>query len=403
MTTPSDKRQPSATAAAALWGNRNFVLFMGLRLLNILGVHMLTVAVGWHIYQQTHNPLDLGLVGLSQFAPALAIFLIAGVAADRFDRRALLVICNAAHTAVAVALLVLALQGVDVVWPTFALLVAHGVARAFFLPASQAILPNLVEPHLFPNAVAYASLAMKLGTLVGPALGGFLIALADDTVYLVNAGVFLAAAAAASLISRPLTIRSIVRPGLSTILGGLGYIRKKKLVLGAITIDLVAVLFGGVVGLMPVFASDILHVGPEGLGVMRAMPAYQRAAILERAAKLMSERVEDLARTISSEEGKILAESRVEAKRAAEVIALSAEEAKRLTGEMIPLDSVENGVGKFGFTLRVPCGIVAAITPFNFPLNLVTHKVGPAIAGGNAVIVKPASDTPLSASPPASR
>lgn len=134
-----------------------------------------------------------------------------------------------------------------------------------------------------------------------------------------------------------------------------------------------------------------------GAQVMRAMPAFQRAGILERTAALIFERVEDLARTISSEEGKILAESRVEAKRAAEVIALSAVEARRLTGEMIPLDAAEHGVGKFGFTLRVPCGIVAAITPFNFPLNLVTHKVGPAIAGGNAVIVKPATDTPLSA------
>ena len=134
-----------------------------------------------------------------------------------------------------------------------------------------------------------------------------------------------------------------------------------------------------------------------GAQVMRRMTAFQRAGILERAAALMFERVEDLARTISSEEGKILAESRMEAKRGAEVIAMSAEEARRLTGEMIPLDAAEHGAGKFGFTLRIPCGIVAAITPFNFPLNLVTHKVGPAIAGGNAVILKPATDTPLSA------
>ncbi len=135
----------------------------------------------------------------------------------------------------------------------------------------------------------------------------------------------------------------------------------------------------------------------QGTAAMRKLSAFERGAILDRAATLMFDRVEDLARTISSEEGKVLAESRVEAKRAAEVIRLSAEEARRLTGEMIPLDGAENGQGKLGFTLRVPCGIVAAITPFNFPLNLVTHKVGPALAGGNAVIVKPASDTPLSA------
>lgn len=135
----------------------------------------------------------------------------------------------------------------------------------------------------------------------------------------------------------------------------------------------------------------------EGARQMRAMSAFARSQILDRAAAILFDRVEEFARTISEEEGKILAESRVEARRAAEVIQVSAEEARRLSGEMVPLDGTEAGQGKVGFTLRVPCGIVAAITPFNFPLNLVTHKVGPAIAGGNAVIVKPASDTPLSA------
>lgn len=135
----------------------------------------------------------------------------------------------------------------------------------------------------------------------------------------------------------------------------------------------------------------------SGAQSMRRMTAYERSQILRRAADLMFARVEELARTISSEEGKILAESRVEAKRAAEVIALSAEEARRIAGEMVPLDGADNGANTLGFTLRVPCGIVAAITPFNFPLNLVAHKAGPAIAAGNALLIKPASDTPLSA------
>ncbi len=135
----------------------------------------------------------------------------------------------------------------------------------------------------------------------------------------------------------------------------------------------------------------------EGAQAMRALSAYQRGGILDRVAQLMHDRVEEFARTISEEEGKVLAESRAEAQRAAEVMAISAEEARRLTGEMVPLDGTQNGQGKIGFTLRVPCGVVAAITPFNFPLNLVTHKVGPAIAGGNSVLIKPASDTPLSA------
>ncbi|MBI3466511.1 MAG: aldehyde dehydrogenase family protein [Planctomycetes bacterium] len=135
----------------------------------------------------------------------------------------------------------------------------------------------------------------------------------------------------------------------------------------------------------------------EGAEIMRKLPAYDRAKILRKTADLMTQRVEELARTISMEEGKILAESRFETVRAAEIIQLSAEEAKRLTGEVLPLDAAPGGAGRLGFTLRVPCGVVAAISPFNFPLHLVCHKVGPALAAGNAVVIKPASDTPLSA------
>lgn len=135
----------------------------------------------------------------------------------------------------------------------------------------------------------------------------------------------------------------------------------------------------------------------RGAEIMRNLPAYDRFQILRRAADLMVERQADLGRTISLEEGKILSEGVFEASRSAITIETSAEEAKRLTGEVLPLDGAPGAVGKLGFTLRVPCGVVAAITPFNFPLNLVCHKVGPALAAGNAIIVKPASDTPLSA------
>lgn len=135
----------------------------------------------------------------------------------------------------------------------------------------------------------------------------------------------------------------------------------------------------------------------DGARVMRAMPAYDRSRILRKAALLMQEREAELGRIVSSEEGKILAEGVLEANRARETIDISADEARRLSSDVIPLDAAPGARGKFGFTLRIPCGIVAAITPFNFPLNLVAHKVGPAIAAGNAVIIKPASDTPLSA------
>lgn len=135
----------------------------------------------------------------------------------------------------------------------------------------------------------------------------------------------------------------------------------------------------------------------EGARLMRDMPGYERYKILRRAADLMVERQEELGRTISAEEGKILGEGVFEASRSAITIETSAEEAKRLTGEVLPLDGAPGGEGKLGFTLRVPCGVVVAITPFNFPLNLVCHKVGPALAAGNSIIIKPASDTPLSA------
>lgn len=167
------------------------------------------------------------------------------------------------------------------------------------------------------------------------------------------------------------------------------------------TIDVVSPFSGKPIDTVPeADAADVdaaLATLQSGAATMRQLPAFRRADILHKAAALMRARAEDLARTISTEEGKPLSEGRLEARRAADVITTSAEEAVRIAGETIPLDGAEHGVGKLGFTLRVPCGIVAAITPFNFPLNLVAHKVGPAIAAGNAVIVKPATDTPLSA------
>ena len=135
----------------------------------------------------------------------------------------------------------------------------------------------------------------------------------------------------------------------------------------------------------------------RGAAVMAAIPGYDRFTILRKAADLMRQRADDLARTLSSEEGKTLREALFEVDRSAQTIELSAEEAKRLGGEYLPLDGGKGTLGKMGFTMRVPCGVVAAITPFNFPLNLVCHKVGPALAGGNAVVLKPASDTPLTA------
>ena len=158
---------------------------------------------------------------------------------------------------------------------------------------------------------------------------------------------------------------------------------------------------GSVIDTVPkASAEDIdkaIEAAERGALAMATLTGYERYEILNRAAALMKERVEDLGRTITREEGKVLSEGIFEATRSCETIAVAAEEAKRISGEVLPMDGASNGAGKFGFTLRVPCGVVVAITPFNFPLNLVCHKVGPALAAGNSVIVKPASDTPLSA------
>ncbi len=140
-----------------------------------------------------------------------------------------------------------------------------------------------------------------------------------------------------------------------------------------------------------------LATAVRGAAAMRRLTGYQRAQILRKAGDLLTQRTEDFARTITLEEGKILAESRIEVARAAEILHLSADEAKRLSGEVVPLDGAPGVSTQFGFTIRVPCGVVVGISPFNFPLHLVTHKVGPALAAGNSVILKPATDTPLSA------
>lgn len=167
------------------------------------------------------------------------------------------------------------------------------------------------------------------------------------------------------------------------------------------TIEVINPFDGTVVDTVPRgSASDVdaaLATLVEGARLMRAMPAADRCRILQAAVRMLKHRAEDIANTITREEGKTLAESTLEVSRAAETLEVSAEEAKRITGEVLPLDAAPGGAGKFGFTLRVPCGIVAAICPFNFPLNLVTHKVGPALAAGNAVLIKPAGNTPLTA------
>ena len=260
------------TSATPLLRNINFWLFVVNRSSNVIGIHSLTVAVGWYVYKLTGDPLDLGLIGLAQFAPALVLFLFAGMAADRFDRRRIMVACNIVHGLAVASLIALFWFGLGTIWPILGILALHGAARSFYHTASQAVLPNLMPRGQFPKAVAYSSSANKAAQLAGPAFGGFLIVGIGDGVYVFTLIMFLIAGISAALISGNLKVPAKEPVNLKAIMGGFTYIWNNKIVLGAISIDLIAVLFGGLMGLLPIFASDILHVGPSGLGVMRAMP-----------------------------------------------------------------------------------------------------------------------------------
>jgi MFS family permease len=259
--------------ARRLLAHRDFILFIASRAGNVFGIQMLTVAVGWDIYRITGSVLYLGLVGLVQFFPVLLLFLAAGMAADRLDRRLIIAACNVLHAAATALIGAYLLLDSGNVWPVLGLLALHGCARAFHQPASQSILPNIVPRELFSNAVAMSSSVNKFGQLAGPATGGILLALVSQWTYLAAAILFGLAAVAAALIQVRLAVRGTEPFGFKTILGGFDYIWRKKIILGAISIDLAAVLFGGVAGLLPVYAIDILKVGPEALGLMRAMPA----------------------------------------------------------------------------------------------------------------------------------
>lgn len=256
-----------------LFNNRNLLLFLLSRGATVTAFQILSVALGWHVYRQTSEVLYLGLIGLFMFLPVLCLFLLAGFTADRLDRRLIIGTCNCVDCLTVTALGSYFLIDGNGIWPVFALLLATGSAQAFIHPAMQATLPNVVPKEVFANAVAANSSVTKLAQLGGPALGGLLIAVLDEKVYFVAAILFFVAAIAVFMVRADLRVTGKEPFGITMILGGFRHIWQSKPVLGAISIDLIAVLFGGVMGLLPVFAVDILHVGPEALGLLRAMPA----------------------------------------------------------------------------------------------------------------------------------
>ncbi|POF34527.1 MFS transporter [Roseibium marinum] len=232
-----------------------------------------TVAVGWQVYEMTRSAFNLGLVGLSQFLPALGLVLVTGAVADRLPRKRILITCLLVEAVCAAGLMVMTLPGFESILPIFGLLMIFGAARAFYNPARQAIVPNLVPENQLPNAIAVNTTANQFATICGPVAGGLLYGVQPGAAYGATLGLLLAAAVLVFSIPNPEQQRARGHTTWATISAGFSYILSEKVVLGAISLDLFAVLLGGAVALLPIYAHDILHVGPSGLGFLRSAQA----------------------------------------------------------------------------------------------------------------------------------
>ncbi len=240
---------------------------------------MMMVALGWQMYDLTGRALDLGWVGLAQFAPALALALPAGHLIDRHPRHVIVALCQATQALVALTLAAGTYGGWigrDVI---LALSVVLGAVRAFQMPAQQALTPQLVPPELLARAVAFNAAGIQGAIIAGPALGGFVYALGAGAVYAVSAALTLMGSALLATLHVPPRVMSTEPATLSSLLAGFRFVWQRKSVLGAVSLDLFAVLLGGATALLPIFARDILQTGPVGLGLLRAAPAVGALAM----------------------------------------------------------------------------------------------------------------------------
>jgi len=252
----------------------SFRYFMMARFLITASSEMQSVAIGWQVYNLTHRPRDLGLVGLSQFLPGILLFLVAGHTADRLPRQRILQVCYAAFSVVSLLLLMLTMHGLHSVWSIYGVLLLNGTIRAFNMPTGQAFLPQLVKETDFPNAVAWGSSILQAALTIGPMAGGLIYSAAGNPLPVYGAAVA-AYLIGLVLISR-IRVQAPQRPrgaaSAGVLLEGLRFIWREKIILGAISLDLFAVLLGGAVALLPIYAKDILHAGTTGLGILRAAP-----------------------------------------------------------------------------------------------------------------------------------
>ncbi len=265
---------PVADAADryAAFRHRPYALYFLSRFFETFAMEVISVSVGWQVYDITREPFDLGLIGLTQFMPALLLTLVTGTIADQFGRRAIMIVCEFVSLGCAIALVLFTFAGLSSVLPIFAVLVVLGVSRAFFGPASQSLAPNLVPEQDLPNAIAWNSTSWQTASIVGPVAGGLLYGVSAMTPYVVSLVLFAGAVLAVAMVPKPAQKTKRQVQSWQTLSAGFRYISREKIVLGAISLDMFAVLLGGAVALMPVFARDVLHLGPWGLGMLRAGP-----------------------------------------------------------------------------------------------------------------------------------
>jgi len=270
----------------AAFEHRDFRLAMLAKALSVTGGQMQTVAVGWHVYEVTRRPLDLGLVGLAQFIPAAALSLVAGHVADRFEKRSIIMGFHFGMVLASLALFLIARSGTPSILPIYGVAIMLGVLRTFAGPANQSLLPHLVPTEHLPSAVGWSSSIWQIAAISGPALGGGIYALggtdhshAASFVYAASGALSFAALLGIAALHTRVGRLERASMSWSTVLAGVRFVFREKLVLGSISLDLFAVLFGGAVALLPVYARDILHVGPTGLGLLRSAPAAGAAVV----------------------------------------------------------------------------------------------------------------------------
>jgi MFS family permease len=262
---------PAAPDAIPLWRQPPFALFLSSRVLSSLALQMQVVAVGWQVYALTDSAFALGLVGLVQFVPMLLLTPLTGLAADRLDRRAVTAACRAANAVAAIALAAGSLGGWLDAAGIFALVAVFGATRAFEMPASQALLASVVEPRDLARANALSASTSQAATICGPAAGGLLYAAGGPALpYGCVAVLALASAVLVLLIRMAVQPRPRGRVTLEVLLSGLMFLRARPALMGAVTLDMVAVMIGGAAALLPIYARDILGTGPWGLGLLRS-------------------------------------------------------------------------------------------------------------------------------------